>query len=98
MVHHYIVAVFYTLVMFAELTRILNHIVAVGAHVLDVGANTPFVWLFEEREKVLHICLRVGINVSDIDGTVLYNKILVGLDLTSRHALYVYKAPVSKVE
>ena len=40
--------------MFAELTRILNHIVAVGAHILDVGANTPFVWLFEEREKVMH--------------------------------------------
>ena len=52
MSHHYIVTVFYTLVMFAELTRILNHIVAVGAHILDVGANTPFVWLFEEREKV----------------------------------------------
>lgn len=44
--------VFSTLVMFAELTRILNHIMAVGAHILDVGANTPFVWLFEEREKV----------------------------------------------
>ena len=41
-----------TLVMFAEITRILNHIMAVGAHILDVGANTPFVWLFEEREKV----------------------------------------------
>jgi len=40
------------LVMFAEITRILNHIMAVGAHILDVGANTPFVWLFEEREKV----------------------------------------------
>ena len=38
--------------MFAEITRILNHIVAIGAHILDVGANTPFVWLFEEREKV----------------------------------------------
>ena len=40
--------------MFAELTRILNHVMAIGAHILDVGANTPFVWLFEEREKVMH--------------------------------------------
>ena len=38
--------------LFAEITRILNHIMAVSSHVLDVGANTPFVWLFEEREKV----------------------------------------------
>lgn len=40
-------------VMFAEITRILNHIMAVGCHALDIGALTPFFWLFEEREKVL---------------------------------------------
>lgn len=39
-------------VMFAEITRILNHIMAVTTHALDVGALTPFLWLFEEREKV----------------------------------------------
>lgn len=39
--------------MFAEITRILNHIMAVGTHALDVGAMTPFFWLFEEREKVI---------------------------------------------
>lgn len=38
--------------MFAEITRLLNHIMAVGTHALDVGAMTPFFWLFEEREKV----------------------------------------------
>ena len=42
----------YIRTMFAEITRILNHIMAVCSHVLDVGANTPFLWLFEEREKV----------------------------------------------
>lgn len=40
------------IVLFAEITRILNHIMAVGTHALDVGALTPFFWLFEEREKV----------------------------------------------
>ncbi len=35
-----------------EMTRILNHTLAVGCHALDVGAMTPFFWLFEEREKV----------------------------------------------
>lgn len=39
-------------VMFGEITRILNHIMAVATHALDVGALTPFLWLFEEREKV----------------------------------------------
>ena len=51
--HYYNVVT--SLVMFAEITRILNHIMAVGAHILDVGANTPFVWLFEEREKVTYL-------------------------------------------
>ena len=39
--------------MFAEITRLLNHTMAVAAHALDVGANTPFLWWFEEREKVV---------------------------------------------
>ena len=38
--------------MFAEITRILNHCMALGAHILDLGATTPFVWVTEEREKV----------------------------------------------
>ena len=42
----------YIRVLFAEITRIMNHIMAVCSHALDVGAITPFVWLFEEREKV----------------------------------------------
>ena len=42
----------YIRTMFAEITRILNHIMSIGSHILDIGANTPFVWLFEEREKV----------------------------------------------
>ena len=38
--------------MFGEITRILNHCMGIGTHALDVGAMTPFFWLFEEREKV----------------------------------------------
>ena len=43
-------------VLFGEITRILNHIMGVGTHALDVGAMTPFFWLFEEREKVITFC------------------------------------------
>ena len=40
-----------------EMTRILNHTLAVGCHALDVGAMTPFFWVFEEREKVRSLLL-----------------------------------------
>ncbi|MDX2073852.1 MAG: NADH-quinone oxidoreductase subunit D [Alphaproteobacteria bacterium] len=43
----------YLRVMFAELTRILNHILNITTQALDVGAMTPLLWMFEEREKVL---------------------------------------------
>ena len=45
----------YVAVLFAEQTRILNHIMGVTTHALDVGAMTPFFWLMEEREKVTNI-------------------------------------------
>ena len=38
--------------LYGELTRLLNHTMGIGTHALDVGAMTPFFWLFEEREKV----------------------------------------------
>ncbi len=40
-------------VMFAEITRILNHILNVTSYALDVGALTPTLWGFEEREKLM---------------------------------------------
>lgn len=39
--------------LMGELTRILNHIMSIGTHALDIGALTPFFWLFEEREKMM---------------------------------------------
>ena len=50
----------YIRTMFAEITRILNHLMAVGAHILDIGAITPFLWLFEEREKMMEFYERVS--------------------------------------
>ncbi|XP_049296194.1 NADH-ubiquinone oxidoreductase 49 kDa subunit-like isoform X1 [Anopheles funestus] len=50
----------YIRVLFGEITRILNHIMAVGTHALDVGALTPFFWLFEEREKMMEFYERVS--------------------------------------
>jgi len=47
-------------VLFAEITRILNHLLAVGCHSMDVGAMTPFLWAFEEREKLMEFYERVS--------------------------------------
>ena len=40
----------YLRVLFAELSRISNHMLNLGSHVMDVGAMTPNLWLFEIRE------------------------------------------------
>lgn len=47
-------------VLFCEITRILNHLLAVGCHAMDVGAMTPFMWAFEEREKLMEFYERVS--------------------------------------
>jgi len=47
-------------VIFCEITRVLNHLLAVGCHALDVGAMTPFLWSFEEREKLMEFYERVS--------------------------------------
>lgn len=43
----------YIRVMFSEITRLLNHIMAITTQALDVGAMTPLLWMFEEREKMM---------------------------------------------
>jgi NADH-quinone oxidoreductase subunit D len=50
----------YIRTMFAEITRILNHILNTSAHAMDVGAMTPILWLFEEREKLMEFYERVS--------------------------------------
>lgn len=50
----------YIRVIFLELTRILNHLLAITTHALDVGALTPFLWAFEERERLMEFYERVS--------------------------------------
>ena len=47
-------------ILFSELTRILNHLLAIGCHSLDVGATTPMLWAFEEREKLMEFYERTS--------------------------------------
>ncbi len=50
----------YIRVMFSEITRILNHLLNVTAYALDVGAMTPLLWMFIEREKMLEFYERTS--------------------------------------
>mmetsp|Transcript_12701 Transcript_12701/g.41887 ORF Transcript_12701/g.41887 Transcript_12701/m.41887 type:complete len:398 (-) Transcript_12701:47-1240(-) len=50
----------YIRVLFCELTRLLNHLLALTTHAMDVGALTPFLWAFEEREKLMEFYERVS--------------------------------------
>ena len=43
----------YVRVMFDEITRILNHLMWLGAHALDIGAMTVFLLAFKEREELM---------------------------------------------
>ena len=50
----------YIRVLFGEITRLLNHLLALTCHAMDVGALTPFLWGFEEREKLMEFYERVS--------------------------------------
>ncbi|MFC4350779.1 NADH-quinone oxidoreductase subunit D [Fodinicurvata halophila] len=49
----------YIRVIFSELTRIANHLLNISTFALDVGAMTPMLWGFEEREKIMEFYERV---------------------------------------
>ncbi len=50
----------YIRVLFSEISRILNHILNISTFALDVGAMTPFLWGFEEREILMEFYERVS--------------------------------------
>ncbi len=50
----------YLRVLFCEIGRILNHILNISSYAMDVGAMTPMLWAFEERERLMEFCERVS--------------------------------------
>jgi NADH-quinone oxidoreductase subunit D len=50
----------YLRTFFAELTRVKNHLLNIGSHIMDVGAMTPNLWLFEPREDIMNFYERVS--------------------------------------
>src|SRR3989304_5709888 len=50
----------YIRVLYAEIGRILNHILNICSYAMDVGAMTPMLWMFEEREILMEFCERAS--------------------------------------
>ena len=50
----------YIRVLFSEITRILNHLLAISCHSMDVGNMSPMFWAFEERERLMEFYERVS--------------------------------------
>jgi NADH-quinone oxidoreductase subunit D len=50
----------YIRVLFSEITRIMNHLLNITTMALDIGAMTPLLWGFEEREKLMEFYERVS--------------------------------------
>ena len=50
----------YLRVLFAEIGRELNHLLNITSYAMDVGAMTPMLWGFEERERLMEFCERVS--------------------------------------
>lgn len=62
----------YIRVLVAELNRIASHFIAIGTYALDIGAQTPFLWLFRDRETIMRMLEWV------CGARMLYNYIWVG--------------------
>lgn len=79
-------------VLFDELTRVLNHLLAVSTHSLDVGNMSPLFWAFEEREKIMEFYERVSgarmhaafYRPNDIDWTGLNYQFFLDVTLFAR--------------
>ncbi len=62
----------YIRVLVAELNRLASHFIAIGTYAIDIGAQTPFLWLFRDRETILRMLEWVS------GGRLLYNYIWIG--------------------
>lgn len=79
-------------VLFDELTRILNHLLAIATHSLDVGNMAPLFWAFEERERIMEFYERVSgarmhaafYRPNDIDWTGLNYQFFLDVSLFAR--------------
>jgi NADH-quinone oxidoreductase subunit D len=95
----------YIRVLMAELTRISNHMLNLGSHIMDVGAMTPNLWLFEVREDTLQFYerasgARMHANYFRVGGVRydLTEKMLVDLGDFLDHRLQLFEDAIALVD
>lgn len=79
-------------VLFDELTRIMNHLLALSCHSMDVGNMAPVFWAFEERERLMEFYERVSgarmhaafYRPNDLDWTGLNHQFFLDVSLFAR--------------
>jgi NADH:ubiquinone oxidoreductase subunit D len=79
-------------VLFDELTRIFNHLIAISTHSMDVGNMCPLFWAFEERERIMEFYERVSgarmhtafYRPNDIDWTGLNYQFFLDVSMYAR--------------
>ena len=79
-------------VLFDELTRVMNHLLALSCHSLDVGNMSPLFWAFEERERLMEFYERVSgarmhaafYRPNDIDWTGLNHQFFLDVSIFAR--------------
>ncbi|MFS8617591.1 MAG: NADH-quinone oxidoreductase subunit D, partial [Solitalea sp.] len=62
----------YIRVLVSEMNRIASHLIAVGTYGIDIGAFTPFLWCFRDREHIMNLLEWAS------GARMLYNYIWVG--------------------
>ena len=94
----------YIRVLMAELTRIKNHMLNLGSHIMDVGAMTPNLWLFEVREDLMQFYERVSgarmhANYFRVGGVRedIPEKVLVDIGEFLDHRLQLFEDAISLV-
>jgi len=79
-------------VLFDELTRIMNHLLCLSCHSMDVGNLSPVFWAFEERERLMEFYERVSgarmhaafYRPNDVDWTGLNHQFFLDVALFAR--------------
>jgi NADH:ubiquinone oxidoreductase subunit D len=85
----------------SELSRVMDHIVCVGANLNDIGAMTPFLYMYEAREEiysVLEACSGSRLTVSFVRVGGLANDVPPGFDESVRYLLGRVTSLVDQME
>lgn len=85
-----------TRLVFDELTRIFNHLLALACHALDVGSMSSIFWLFEERENIMEVFEEIsGARMHTALYRPIYKNKILKFNLFKKILYFLTKLPIS---